>query len=131
MLREIFYWLFNMSVAGALSGAVVLLLRLVKKIPRRVIAVLWAIPFLRMWIPVGIGGKFGLMTLLSRFTTKTVTVYESRLLPDFSFTNSICAADSYFPITFPIASGNKKAQLMLLRASNPLWMMEEACSRWT
>ena len=83
MLREIFYWLFNMSVAGALSGAVVLLLRLVKKIPRRVIAVLWAIPFLRLWVPVGIGGKFGLMTLLSRFTTKTVTVYESRILPEF------------------------------------------------
>ena len=102
MLREIFYWLFNMSVAGALSGAVVLLLRLVKKIPRRVIAVLWAIPFLRMWIPVGIGGKFGLMTLLSRFTTKTVTVYESRILPDFSITNSICAADSYFPITYKV-----------------------------
>ena len=64
MLREVFYWLFNMSVAGALSGAVVLLLRLVKKIPRRVIAVLWAIPFLRLWVPVGIGGRFGLMALL-------------------------------------------------------------------
>ncbi|MBQ6262361.1 MAG: M56 family metallopeptidase [Clostridia bacterium] len=102
MLREVFYWLFNMSVAGALSGAVVLLLRLVKRIPRRVIAVLWAIPFFRMWVPVGIGGKFGLMALLSRFTTKTVIVYESKLLPDFTLTNSICAADSYFPITYKV-----------------------------
>ena len=102
MLSEVFYWLFNMSVAATVSGAVVLLLRLVKKIPRRVIAVLWAIPFLRMWVPVGIGGKFGLMTLLSRFTTKTVTVYESRILPDFTITNSICAANSYFPITYKV-----------------------------
>ena len=70
MLREVFYWLFNMSVAATVSGAVVLLLRLVKKIPRRVIAVLWAIPFLRLWVPVGIGGKFGLMTLLSRLRRK-------------------------------------------------------------
>ena len=102
MLSEVFYWLFNMSVAATVSGAVVLLLRQIKKIPRRVIAVLWTIPFLRMWIPVGIGGRFGLMALLSRFTTKTVIVYESRLLPDFTMTNSVRAANSYFPITYKV-----------------------------
>ncbi|MBR5031668.1 MAG: peptidase M56 BlaR1, partial [Clostridia bacterium] len=102
MLSELFYWLFNMSVVATLTGAVVMLLRLIKRIPRRAIAVLWAIPFLRMWIPVGIGGKYGLMSIVSKFTTRTITVYESALFRDFSLTNSVMAADSYFPITYKV-----------------------------
>ena len=102
MLSELFYWLFNMSIVATLTGAVVMLLRLIKRIPRRVIAMLWAIPFIRMWIPIGIGGKYGLMAVISRFTTKTITVYESGLLRDFTLTNSIMAADSYFPITYKV-----------------------------
>ena len=102
MLSEVFYWLFNMSVVASLSGTVVLLLRRIRRIPRRVTAALWAIPFIRMWIPVGIGGKYGLMTFLSRFTTKTVTVYESDLWPNFTVTNTVRAANSYYPITYKI-----------------------------
>lgn len=97
MTSEVFYWLFNMSIVASFSGIAVLLLRLIKKIPRRVIVVLWAIPFLRMWIPIGIGGKYGLMNALSRFTTKTVTVSKW-----FSVTNSVMAAESYFPITYKV-----------------------------
>ena len=50
MLAEIFYWLFNMSIAASVTGCVLLLLRRIRWIPRRVTAALWAIPFLRMWI---------------------------------------------------------------------------------
>ena len=65
MLGDIFYWLFNMSVVASLSGAVILLLRRVRRIPRRLIALLWAIPCIRMWVPFGIGGRYGLMSLLN------------------------------------------------------------------
>lgn len=102
MLSEVFYWLFNMSLVASVSGVFVLILRLFKKIPRRVIAALWAIPFLRMWIPIGIGGKYGLMTFISRFTTKTVTLYESEFLHGFSMSNMVMAANSYFPITYKV-----------------------------
>ena len=108
MLSEVFYWLFNMSIVASLAGLIVLLLRLIKKLPRRVTVILWAIPFLRMWIPVGIGGKYGLMTFLSKFTTRTVTVFEIQNnydltdLPGFTMTNSVMAANSYFPITYKI-----------------------------
>ena len=36
MLGEIFYWIFNMSIAASLCGLAVLLIRAIKIIPRRV-----------------------------------------------------------------------------------------------
>lgn len=99
MFGEIFYWIFNMSIAAAICGLPVCLLRMIKKIPRRVTVWLWLIPFIRMLIPVGLAGKYGLMTFISQFTTKTVTVYE---WDDLIWTsmNHIMAADSYEPLTY-------------------------------
>ena len=102
MLSELFYWLFNMSIVASLTGLIVMLLRMIKRIPRRVVTVLWIIPLIRMWFPAGLGGKYGLMTIISQFTTKTVTVYESEVLPDFTMMNSAMAASSYFPITYKV-----------------------------
>lgn len=100
MLSEVFYWLFNMSISASVVGIVILLLGKIKKFPRRLIHILWAIPFLRMWIPVLITSKYSLMTLISKFTTKTVIVYDGAL--DFTFTNHIMAADNYSPITYKV-----------------------------
>ena len=98
MLSEMFYWLFNMSISASVAGIVVLLLRRIKKLPRRLVHILWVIPFIRMWIPVGIRSKYSLMTLISKFTKKSVVLYDGTL--DFSFTNYIMAADNYFPVTY-------------------------------
>ena len=97
-MDELFYWLFNMSAVAALTGLVILLLRSINKIPRRVAAILWAIPFLRFWVPFGLGGRYGLMALLSPLT-RTVTVYKGRLAA-FSGTNAMWAAEAYFPIVY-------------------------------
>ncbi len=99
MLGEIFYWIFNMSIAAAICGVPILLIRMIKKIPRRVTVWLWLIPFIRMLLPVGIAGKYGLMTFISQFTTKTVTVYEVDDLI-LTATNCIMAADGYEPISY-------------------------------
>lgn len=100
MLSEIFYWLLNMSISATIVGIIILILGKIRKIPRRIVCVLWVIPFLRMWIPVGINSKFSLMTFISRYTTKTVTVYEK--IPELTATNCVMAADSYFPMTYKI-----------------------------
>ena len=100
-MGDLFYWLFNMSIVGALTGLAVVLIRLIKRIPRRWIVLLWAIPFLRFLIPVGVGGKYSLMTLLSRFATRTVVVYEGELT-EYTATNVIQAAKNYFPITYKV-----------------------------
>lgn len=102
MLQEVFYWIFNMSITAALTGVIVMLVRLIKKIPRRVTVFLWIIPFLRMTFPFGLNSPYGLMSLLSKLTTKTIVVYQPTDDIAFSMMNSVMAADTYFPITYKV-----------------------------
>ncbi len=89
-----------MSITAALTGALILLVRLIKRIPRRISVFLWGIPFLRMVVPFGLDSPYSLMSLLSRITTKTVVVFQPTEGIEFSFINSVMAANSYFPITY-------------------------------
>ncbi len=102
MLQEIFYWVFNMSITAALAGVLIMLVRLVKQIPRRFTVLLWAIPFIRMTIPFGLNSPYSLMSLLSKITTKTIVVYHPTEDVSFSMMNSVMAADTYFPITYKV-----------------------------
>lgn len=97
MLTEGFYWLLNMSIAGTIAGACVLLLRRIRRLPRRLIFVLWSIPLLRLWLPVGIGSPYGLTELISKLTSKTVISYGEQGI--FTSVNYVMAADSYAPVT--------------------------------
>ncbi len=87
-----------MSISATIVGIIVMLIGKVKKLPRRFAYLLWVIPFFRMWIPIGIAGKYSLMSLISQFATKTVVVYQG--YQTLSISNSVMAADSYFPITY-------------------------------
>ena len=100
MLNNVFYWLLNMSIAAAICGGIVLLIRRIKKIPRRVTILLWLFPFLRMCLPVMMSGKYGLMAFISKFTAKAVPVFEFNRYPDFSMMNYVRSAESYFPVTY-------------------------------
>lgn len=102
MLQEVFYWLFNMSITATLTGVLIMLVRMIKKIPRRLMVFLWIIPFLRMMFPFGINSPYGLMSLLSKITTKTIVVYQLTDDIAFSMMNSVMAADTYFPITYKV-----------------------------
>lgn len=118
MLGETFYWIFNMSITAAVTGLVVLLIRTVRKFPRRVIYYLWIIPFLRMVIPLGLNSPYSLMSLLSRFTTRTVTVFMPADDIGFSMTNCVMAANSYFPITYKVNLLER-----LFSASSIVWII--------
>lgn len=102
MLQEVFYWIFNMSITAALSGVIIMFVRLVKRIPRRLTVFLWVIPFLRMTFPFGLNSPYSLMSLLSKITTKTIVVYQPDNDITFSMTNYVMAADTYFPITYKL-----------------------------
>lgn len=91
-----------MSIVASVMGLLVLAIRKVKFIPHRVSVFLWVILFLRMCIPFGINSPYSLMTLISRFTTKTVTVLQPADDLTLSMTNAIMAANSYFPITYKV-----------------------------
>lgn len=100
MLQEVFYWIFNMSIAAALMTGIIALIGMVKSVPRRMMALLWLIPALRMTVPLGLSSPYSLMSLLSRITTKTVVVFQPIPGMDFTMTNMAMAANSYFPITY-------------------------------
>lgn len=102
MLGEIFYWIFNMSIAATICAIPVLLIRLFKKIPRRIFIWLWLVPFVRMCIPVGISSKYGIMAVLSKFTTKTVTIVPIGDDSALTMMNHVMGANSYFPITYKV-----------------------------
>ena len=102
MLGEIFYWIFNMSIAATICVMPLLLLRLIKKIPRRIFIWLWLVPFIRMCIPVGISSKYGIMALLSKFTTRTVTIVQIGDDSALTMMNHVMMANSYFPITYKV-----------------------------
>lgn len=102
VLQEVFYWVFNMSIAAVITGVIVMLIRLVKKIPRRLTVFLWIIPFFRMTIPLGLSSPYSLMSLLARITTKTIVIYQPADDVSFSMMNCVMAADSYFPITYKV-----------------------------
>ena len=102
MLGEIFYWVFNMSLIGSLMGLPVLVMRAIRPVPRRVVVFLWLVPFARMAVPVWLNSRWSLMTLISRFTTRTVVVYRPTSDVAFSATNYIMAANSYFPIAYRV-----------------------------
>ena len=102
MLQELFYWVFNMSITAAITGVIIMLVRLMKKIPRRLTVFLWIIPFLRMVFPLGLNSPYSLMSLLSKITTKTIVVYQPVDNVAFSMMNSVMAADTYFPTTYRV-----------------------------
>lgn len=102
MLQEVFYWVFNMSIIAGFTGVFIILVKLIKRIPKRLVVFLWIIPFIRMTVPIGLNSPYNLMSLLSKFTTKTIIVYQPTDYVTFSMTNSIMAADMYFPITYKV-----------------------------
>ncbi len=102
MLGEIFYWVFNMSITAAVTGLIVLMIRTIRKIPRKVIYFLWIIPFLRMLFPFGLNSRYSIMSLISHFAAKTVTVFVPKDDMEFSMMNTVRAANSYFPIKYKV-----------------------------
>ncbi|MBN2558572.1 MAG: peptidase M56 BlaR1 [Clostridia bacterium] len=100
MLLEIFYWVLNMSIIGGLTGLIVALLRKIPGFPRFAAYFLWILPLIRLWVPFGMASRWSLLSLISRYATKTVLIWERSPGPDFSMTNSIQAAESYFPIVY-------------------------------
>ncbi|MBO7340389.1 MAG: M56 family metallopeptidase, partial [Lachnospiraceae bacterium] len=69
-------------------------------LPKRGLVFLWIIPAVRGCIPFGISSRYSLMSLISRLTTRSITVFQPSEEIKLSMTNAVMAADSYFPITY-------------------------------
>lgn len=102
MLSDVFYWLLNMSITGIFTGIIILLIRQIKRIPRRICHILWVLPFLRLVLPFGLSHPYSIMNLLSRLSTRTRIIHITP--PDAAFnmsmTNHMAFAEDYFPIVY-------------------------------
>lgn len=117
MLHEVFYWLFSMSITASVVGVVILLLRRIKRLPRRLSVFLWAIPFLRLTVPFGLTSSYSMLWGLSRLCATTVTVFQPAEDISLSMFNSVSAAQTYFPIIY-------KAELLqdIFRVASVVWI---------
>lgn len=97
MVGELFYWVLNMSISASLAGLVILLLRKIRRIPRFVPYILWAVPLIRFWLPFGFTSNFSLFHVLSWFTARSVPLLDNN---SFTILNSIALAENYNPFTF-------------------------------
>lgn len=99
MRSDVFYWVLNLSLHGSLVCLVIWLLRLIRRIPRRVIYVLWLAPVLRLTMPFAPSLPWSFAGLLRTLGARAVTVpgYSVKRI---AATNTVKGADSYFPITY-------------------------------
>jgi beta-lactamase regulating signal transducer with metallopeptidase domain len=101
MLSEIFYWVLNISIIGGVTGLIVALVRKIPRLPPFAAYALWLLPLVRLWIPFGMASRWSLLTLISKYTTKTVIIWEKAPgLPYSTMTNFAQAAESYFPVVY-------------------------------
>lgn len=118
MLGDVFYWVFNMSITATICMVPILLIRLIKKMPRRIFAWLWIVPFIRMCNPIGFSSRYSIISFLSQFTTKTgiaVDIFDQLSL---SMMNYSMGAYSYFPIVYKTDSLGT-----LFRGASVVWIV--------
>jgi len=84
-MSEIIYWMLNMSLLASAAGLVIILLRKIRKIPRRMIYLLWTIPFLRFVLPFALTSSFSFFHLFDRFRYATVVVWKPATYTYFDF----------------------------------------------
>jgi len=99
-MGNVFYWVLNMSILASLCGCLILLIRTVKKLPRRFFVFFWAIPLFRFLVPVAPATRYNLVRLITLIHGKSVIVPQTEFFGNLSITNSILGAESYFPLVY-------------------------------
>jgi beta-lactamase regulating signal transducer with metallopeptidase domain len=98
--------LLNMSITASLVGLLIAALRMVKRIPRFAIYILWSVVSVRLLFPFALSSRFSLLNFTGRFVKKVVEMPVPSSMKnnmDLTITNSIGTAKSYFPVTYKSA----------------------------
>lgn len=118
MPGDLFYWLLNMSIISAATTVIILIIRSIRKVPSRAMVFLWALPFIRMLVPLGINSRYSLMSQLPKLLFKTITVYDSEKMLELSTTNTIMAVEEYFPLKYKTESLE-----LLFNVASLIWLI--------
>ncbi len=108
MPTTVFYILLNMSVSASLIIAALLLIRKIRRLPRRMVYALWGVALLRLSLPVSPGSPLSLFHYASGLVKRLVPAQN--LVPDaasapwaqgFTMMNALGLAESYAPVRLP------------------------------
>jgi len=101
VLDTAFYTVLNMSITATFIGFLIIILRMIKHIPRQGVYSLWSLVLLRLILPFSVSSSISLMNLTGSLIKKVVRVpaLNSGGI-NMSATNVIGAADTYFPVTY-------------------------------
>lgn len=102
-MSELFYWVLNMSILGAVTGLLIGMLRLIRRIPRRILYILWSVVGFRFLCPIGVGSRLSLYNGITWLADGTVVIESEEAAARFfeaSMINTLQKADSYFPIVY-------------------------------
>ncbi len=101
MLDTVFYSVVNMSITAGIMGLLIIMIRKLPPIPKSGIYYMWALVLIRLLIPFSVSSRLSLLNFSGGLVKKVVTVpgtAEGGV--GFSMSNSIGAAESYFPVTY-------------------------------
>ncbi len=111
MLDTVFYLVLNLSLTGALVIAALLLVRLVKPLPRRVVYPLWLLALIRLVWPFALSSRWSLFNLTGGLVKRLVTVenvvgglYALPPPVELYSMNHVGAAQSYQPFSYKTES---------------------------
>jgi len=101
-----FYFLLNTSITATAIGLLIILLRLIKPLPRNIIYPLWALVLLRLALPFTVSSEFSVFNIADGLIKKVIPVQT--MVPFFNHsqitattTNSLGFAKTYLPtVTF-------------------------------
>lgn len=99
MKSDVFYWVLNLSLHGSLVCILLLLLRRVRRLPRRAVYPLWIGAALRLTVPFAPAVPWSFLHLLKQLGARTVRP-PSDWFDRFAAVNAFQAADSYFPVVY-------------------------------
>ncbi len=110
-MNTIFYFVLNMSLASSFVIAALLVIRLVKPLPRRIVYPLWALVCIRLILPFSLSADWSLFNFTGRLVKRLVTVqtFTQGALPvpgpeKWAFMNMLGAAEEYAPVTYKTES---------------------------
>lgn len=107
----VFYFVLNMSLASCFVIAALLLIRLIRPLPRRLVYPLWILAFLRLVFPFSLSTGWSLFNftggLVKRLVTVETVAQVTAPVPGFdqwAFSNMIGAAVRYAPVEYKTES---------------------------
>lgn len=100
-MGQIFYWVLNMAIVSSFVGVIILVIRMIRKLPRNFIYGLYLILLIRLICPFGFVNGFSFLNLLPQGAIRQVNPITGETISQNSslmLSNAIQSAKSYQPL---------------------------------